>query len=273
MKKDIITQHSTDILQRNRFEFGKNWERFLGLLTNARIIQAEQSICDMLGVKDLTGKSFLDAGSGSGLFSLAARRLGATVYSFDFDPDSVACTRELKRRYFPGDANWTIDVGSVLDPDYLERLGNFNIVYSWGVLHHTGNMWNALSNVINLVDDKGYLILAIYNDQGWISKYWLMIKKIYLRGAIGRGLMISLHIPYLYLFRFFIRKTFRRAPLERGMDLWVDMLDWLGGYPFEVAKPKAIINFYNGQGFELVNKKLQYTRLGCNEYCFRKENK
>src|SRR5262245_19550353 len=123
-----------------RFEFGKNWTRFLESLSDIRIREAETSLREMLGVKSLHDKSFLDIGSGSGLFSLAARRLGARVHSFDYDRHSVACAAELKRRYFPNDSHWTIAQGSVLDDEYMLSLGQFDIVYSWGVLHHTGAM-------------------------------------------------------------------------------------------------------------------------------------
>jgi 2-polyprenyl-3-methyl-5-hydroxy-6-metoxy-1,4-benzoquinol methylase len=109
----------------------------------------------MLKVERLDGKSFLDIGSGSGLFSLAARRLGARVHSFDYDQQSVACTAELRRRYFPSAGDWVVERGSALDRDYLARLGTFDVVYSWGVLHHTGDMWRALENVKPLVAERG----------------------------------------------------------------------------------------------------------------------
>lgn len=259
------SQHAAEISQGKRFEFGANWSRFLNALNNERIDQATESLRKMLGVDNLQGKRFLDAGSGSGLFSLAARRLGAQVHSFDYDPASVACTQELKRRYFPGDEAWIIEEGSVLDQGYLQSLGQFDVVYSWGVLHHTGAMWQALGNVAPLA--SGRLFVAIYNDQGWVSRYWKVVKRLYNGSGLGRVLMIGLHFPYLYALRFLIRKISGR-PLERGMSLWHDMLDWLGGYPFEVARPEEILDFYRERGLICVKLKTCGGRMGCCEFVF-----
>lgn len=165
--------------EETRFAFGENWARFLTGLDEKAICAAQQSLTTMLECDDLTGKSFLDIGSGSGLFSLAARRLGARVHSFDRDPQSVACTAELKRRYFPDDPYWAVEQGSVLDRAYLKGLGTFDVVYAWGVLHHTGAMWQACECVADLVAPGGMLLLAIYNDQGRASRSWLFVKRWY----------------------------------------------------------------------------------------------
>jgi len=111
----MMSSHAIEIAQGDRFEFGKNWSGFLTVLDDARVARAEESLKAKLEVEDLEGKRFLDIGSGSGLFSLAARRLGARVHSFDYDPRSVACTSELKRRYFDGDDRWKVEEGSALD--------------------------------------------------------------------------------------------------------------------------------------------------------------
>src|SRR5215831_3391656 len=154
-----------------RFEFGGNWKRFLTCLNEERIREAEKSLCSMLELDDFAGKSFVDVGCGSGLFSLAAMRKGADrVLSFDRDTQSVACAKELKRRYFAEADNWTIQRGNVLDETYLTSLGQFEIVYSWGVLHHTGNMWHGLQNVARLVAAPGKLFIALYNDQEMQSR-------------------------------------------------------------------------------------------------------
>ncbi len=261
--------HSQEVARGERFAFGANWVRFLELLDDGKIAMAEQSLLDMLQVDHLQGYSFLDVGSGSGLFSLAARRLGARVRSFDYDPQSVACTAELKCRYFPDDPDWIVEEGSALDVPWLESLGRYDIVYSWGVLHHTGCMWNAIGNAVSRVAENGQLFIAIYNNQGWISHYWRLVKQIYNRSGFGRVGMILLHMPYLCGLRWLARKMSGR-PLERGMDLWRDAMDWLGGYPFEVAQPVEIVRFIEKYGFLLSRQKTCGRRMGCNEFVFRR---
>lgn len=269
--------HRAEVEAGNRFEFGANWARFLDVLDDGRIAVAEQSLRDMLEVDSLAGLRFLDAGSGSGLFSLVARRLGATVHSFDFDPASVACTRELRRRYFPDDPQWQVEEASVLDPDYLQRLGQFDVVYSWGVLHHTGQMWPALDNVSRLVADGGKLFVSIYNDQGSRSRRWLHLKKIYNRSGLLKT-PIAGGTAVMLWWRSWVKDALRLRPFaswravreQRGMSAWRDVVDWVGGYPFEVAKPEEIFDFYRARGFTLVRLVTCGGSLGCNQFVFRK---
>lgn len=266
-----------EISKGERFAFGANWGRFLKTLSDDRITKAEDSLRRTLGLERLDGLSFLDAGSGSGLFSLAARRLGASVVSFDFDPQSVACTLELRRRFFPDDATWQVEQGSVLESDYLARLGQFDVVYSWGVLHHTGAMWQALENVVPLVRGGGRLYIAIYNDQGYKSRRWVRIKRLYNQRKWLRPILLAYGLVQAWavttVLDFYHLRPFaswRAYVKERGMSPWRDVVDWIGGWPFEVASPEAIFRFYHERGFilqELVTRQ----GLGCNEFVFIKQ--
>jgi|SRR5579862_319281 len=271
--------HAHEVRAGERFEFGKNWQRFLAVLNEDRIVQAEASLKTSLRVDSLKGLRFLDAGSGSGLFSLAARRLGARVYSFDYDPASVACTAELRRRATgsEGDSDWVVEPGSVLDTDYLAKLGTFDVVYSWGVLHHTGAMWTALDNLTQRVAPHGRLMIAIYNDQGNRSRRWRWVKKNYnrlprlLRFPVLCGFFIGVHGRSLAmdLIRLQPFRSIREYGRLRGMTVWRDLEDWVGGYPFEVAKPEELFNFCYEQGFALIGMRTTNT-LGCNELVFRR---
>lgn len=259
-----------------RFEFGKNWRQFLNLLTDERIDDAIAFLQRRLGVDRLDGLRFLDIGSGSGLYSLAARRLGATVHSFDFDPSSVGCTQELKRRYFDGDSQWTIERDSVLDKNYLDSLGLFDVVYSWGVLHHTGSMWQAIENATMLVGPSGRLFIALYNDQGWQSRMWLRVKQIFCSGWLGRWLMIAAWVPYFFLRTCLVcvvtgSNRFASIRRERGMSPFYDWLDWIGGLPFEVASSESVIRFHEQRGFRLLTSVLT-NRLGNSEFVFQKQS-
>jgi 2-polyprenyl-6-hydroxyphenyl methylase/3-demethylubiquinone-9 3-methyltransferase len=266
-----MTTHADEIQAGARFAFGSNWAKYHSLLDEQRILGAEASLKEMLRLEDLRGKTFLDVGSGSGLFSLAARRLGATVHSFDYDPESVACTQELKRRYFSDDAHWIVEAGSVLDTTYLGQLPKFDIVYSWGVLHHTGSMWEALGNIAPLVAEGGKLSIAIYNDEGIFSRYWLVVKHAYVKFPWLRWPLIALHAIYPYIPSRIYRALTGRLKRERGMSAWYDLIDWVGGYPFEVASSKELLEFYRSKGFQL--DYLQTTnRSGCNELVFKKKS-
>ena len=267
--------------QEKRFEFGRNWRRYLSEINEGRIRTAEESLRALIEINDLTDLRFLDIGSGSGLFSLAARRLGANVVSFDYDPESVGCTQELKNRFQPGDSKWQIQQGSILDGTFTRTLGQFDIVYSWGVLHHTGAMYDALNNACQAVRPQGYLVIAIYNDQGRASNTWYRVKSFYnrlpspFRFPLLLGAILRLWGPTVCRDMLTGKgfSTWRRYSEDRGMSPWYDVVDWVGGFPFEVAKPEKIFGFFREKGFTLQKLKTCAGGHGCNEFVFLRENR
>ncbi len=274
---------------KDRFEFGENWARFLSTLDDKRIDVAKQSLQALIQVNEFKQLRFLDAGSGSGLFSLAASQLGADVTSFDLDQNSVACTRQLKERFCPDSISWNVLEGSLADRNFLNSLGRFDVVYCWGVIHHTGEMWNCLENLLPLVKPGGRIVLAIYNDESYISGIWQGIKRTYQKipkmtrpifvavvGAVlfFKRLIVTIMASCLRLFMlknpFVPFLNWANETKSRGMNGWHDLVDWVGGWPFEVAKPEAVFRFMRDRDFVMQDFSTSGGH-GCNEFVFVRE--
>ena len=260
------------------FSFGKNWNSFLKNLNDERVRKAECSLKEFLNMETLQSKSFLDIGCGSGLFSYAAYNLGAEkVVSFDIDPLSVRCCQYLHEKA-RNPSNWKISEGSICDETLFNKLGTFDIVYSWGVLHHTGQMWKSIENSARLVNENGYYHIAIYNRNDGIvgSKFWAGVKKTYnqcspLGKVVIEGLyMLALICKDLLRLKNPIR-TIRQYQSRRGMRWMTDVRDWLGGYPFEYASVEEIFRFVKTRfpRFELQNIKTTNSALGLNWFLFK----
>lgn len=263
-----------------RYGFGKNWKSYLKTLTPEHIQMSRKAICERTGISNFSGLRILDIGSGSGLSSLAFLQMGAEVIAYDYDQDSVECTDTLLKSMAPPDSKWKVMQGSVLDHAFMQRLGNFDVVYSWGVLHHTGSMWQAMELAAAAVDDKGILFIALYNDQGFRSKIWKIVKQIYCAGPIGRLLIKTIFFPIFFFHSVIQDIKSCHAPLtrirnyyqNRGMSIIHDWNDWLGGYPFEVASKSEVIMWAHLKNLELIEMKTTHG-LGCNEFIFLKNSK
>jgi SAM-dependent methyltransferase len=262
-----------------RFEFGQNWRSFLNRLDADRIDQAAKSLKWLLDCERLDGKRFLDIGSGSGLSSLAARRLGADVVSFDYDPQSVNCTAALRDRFFPNEPHWLVEHGSILDPKFLRKLGRFDVVYSWGVLHHTGAMQDAIGNAAQLVAPGGMLALALYRKTA-LCWFWTLEKHWYCRAS--EAAQARVRSLYINLFRAAFtatRRDFSAYVAEyshnRGMDFAHDVHDWLGGYPYESIGFVRLDKLLRQRGFEEIKARVRPASIGvfgsgCDEYAYRR---
>jgi SAM-dependent methyltransferase len=261
-----------------RFEFGKNWSNFISRnFSQERCDAAKKRLLTFIGRDSLEGLDFLDIGCGSGIHSLAAFQSGAgRIHSFDYDPNSVAATKSLHERA-GSPANWHVERGDALDAEYIAKLGKWNFVYSWGVLHHTGQMWQAVRNAQSCVADGGMFFIALYSsDADFVpsKEFWLEIKQEYNRARpLTKKMMV-----WWYVWRFGMQENIRLLPtvlkqiltykFQRGMNYFVDVRDWIGGWPMEYAGDQETVDLLEGDyGFELVNVA---TGHACSEFLFRR---
>lgn len=255
-----------------RFGFGANWSRYLEVLDETKLTGAKDALSELVG-RELHGARFVDVGSGSGIHSLAAWSLGAEVTSFDDDLESVACTARLRDSV--GAKRWSVERGSALDAIFMARLGSFDVVYSWGVLHHTGAMWDAISKTATLVAPGGTLVIAIYNYQPGASERWERVKRRYtVSGPLVRRALLSASFVRLWGRMIAFDAVHHRDPMrrwreyaERGMDPMVDLIDWVGGYPYEAATPEVVEKYVSDLGFQggVVSRVEGH---GCNQFRF-----
>lgn len=265
-----------------RYGFGANWQSFLDhALNEARIANAVGSLRSLLGRRDLLGRTFLDVGCGSGLFSLAAVLMQSPrVVSFDFDPDSVAAARALRDRHGIPAALWEIARGSVLDQEFMASLDGADVVYAWGSLHHTGQMWRAIDAAIAKVRPDGLFAISIYNHvrrQGDRSEMWWHIKKFYNQSPPAvRRLMETAYVGHHVITRLVtLRNPFptmndASGTGRRGMDFMHDVRDWLGGFPYEFASAGAVFQYVRDKHGCVLEHLATPEGNACNEFVFRR---
>lgn len=257
----------------SHFAFGQNWADFAQSLDEQRVRQAEADLMRIVG--DIRGKTFLDIGCGSGIHSAAASRLGASVVAVDLDPVSVETARAVTKRFAPD--------CEVMRASAFDISRTFDVVYSWGVLHHTGAMWKAVAHAAGLVLPGGRLAIALYGRTPFCG-LWRVEKRLYSSSpkavqAVVRtvykalfiaGLLVSGRNPIAYI---------RSYATNRGMRWHHDVHDWLGGYPYESASPADVEKFLSDRGFILERTFIHKAPIagllgtGCNEYLFTRSSR
>lgn len=269
----------------SHFGFGKNWSKLIKEIDEKKLQSAIDDISSFM-FKDLSNKSFLDIGCGSGLSSLAAYKMGAnSIISVDIDPQNIINTNYLKEKFeVPNNFPWQVKIASIVSDSDIKNLPQSDIVYSWGVLHHTGAMWKAIFNTSSLVKPNGYLYLMLYRD-AHLAPVWKWIKKFYVKSP--------------GIFKYFIRNSFAaiqiigillkgKNPFKiireygnkgRGMSWFIDSTDWIGGYPFEYTEAEKVIEALKNRGFELINiypkitpKSSGWKGTGSYQYLFHLKN-
>lgn len=267
----------TDV--RTHFSFGKNWASYARLIDEDAITAAQRDMAVLLGASDLRGRTFIDLGCGSGLHALAALRLGAArVAAHDIDVGCVATTTSLLQRLAPSE-RWTVDCRDILQTTPAD-LGQFDIVYAWGVLHHTGDMREALSRAAALVKARGLLAVAVYRRTP-LCAVWRSIKRRYSRaGPRGQRAARAVYVGLLRAALLARGRSFRAYVRDyhghRGMDFTHDLHDWLGGFPYESVAPPEFRTWVVQKGFREVRNltkpvvALGIFGSGCDEYVFEK---
>ena len=260
-----------------RFGFGKNWEDYIQKHFSAERLEiSRQHLLSFLNLDDLEGMYFLDIGCGSGLHSLAALLSDASkIYSFDYDSDSVAVTRKLSE-HSGNPIHWRITQGSILDDQFLRTIDAADIVYSWGVLHHTGNMWQAMDNTVKLMKEDALLYIALYDydiQENPSPEFWLGVKQRYNRSNPRSKRKMEL----LYIWEIMLQKNIFAFPVLlkrifgykhfRGMAFYNDVKDWLGGWPMEFAKRSDVKAWAEKHGLEMLAMK---TGEANTEYLFKR---
>ncbi len=263
-----------------QFDFGQNWEDYSRKsLDLEKVRQAKSDFERLFSGIPLENRSFLDIGFGQGLSLLSAASNGARCLGVDINARCLQVLGENRKAFFPEIPDEQIGrvQGSILDPELIRKLqvdsrakeGQFDIVHSWGVLHHTGSMLQAIRNSATLVAGQGHLVLAIY-QRHWSSAPWKCIKFLYNKSpAIGRRFFIWLFYPSIYLAKWIVTRENPKNK-NRGMDFYHDVVDWVGGYPYEYADRAEITYFLKELGFDLIGFHPPTAPTGCMEFVFRK---
>lgn len=254
------------------FDFGTNWKEYSKAALNDRaFIEARNSLKNLLGERVFAEAEVLDVGCGSGIFSLAAAQLGAkSVIGLDINPNSIAASEANAQRWIEAKIYVRFVQADILSPEPIRSYGQFDILYAWGSLHHTGQMNQAIRNCAEFIRPGGYFALAIYNRH-LTSEAWKAIKRTYNKlPFLGKKVMVGIFYPIIWAAKWIVTGK-NPLRMHRGMNFYHDVVDWVGGYPYEYATGDEMIKFVSGLGFKLVKFVPCQLPTGNNQFVFMKE--
>jgi SAM-dependent methyltransferase len=110
--------------------------------------------------REISGRPVLDGGCGNGRWAYGFERLGCEIHGFDASPNGIEYARQHVKGRF--------DVANILDGESLLRLytkNSFDIVWCWGVLHHTGDPERAFQNIAQFVKPGGTMHIYVYGKK------------------------------------------------------------------------------------------------------------
>lgn len=266
------------------YAFGENWADYSRHIDETTIAMAEEGLWKLLPSNALEGKIFLDIGCGSGLSSLSALRSGIQgAACIDIDPHSVETTKQVLQRFWPQE-NYTVFEHNILSDATDRRLpvGGFDIVYSWGGLHRTGDMWVAIEKAAHYVAPGGKFVIALYKKSP-LCNFWRAEKKLYTNVPALRGVLNVAYVAVYCGIQILLGRNpvryIREYEEERGMRFMTDVKDWLGGYPYESATADEVQAQVEAMGFTL--ERAYNTQApkgggilgsGCGEYVFKRHD-
>lgn len=255
---------------RVEFSFGRNWKEFLPTIDDNAIKEAGKDIDQWLGSQNIQGKSVIDIGSGSGLSSLCIYYRGCRrLVSFDSDPESVETAKFLAARAGSPD-NWAIFQGSIIDETLINRLGTFEIVHSWGVLHHTGKMWQAMAHAIRLCAPGALFLISIYAAGDRYEEHLALKRRFNAADPGTKADMIRIQMERTKSFYRDNENSEGGLNRDRGMTHYHDAVDWLGGLPYEVAHASEVLLFCINRGLVPL-RVFERRQGGCSVYLFRND--
>lgn len=253
-----------------RFAFGRNWRSFSDTALKPESVAAARSqFAALLEGLPLEGKRFLDIGFGQGLPLIFAQERGALALGIDRDADNARAL-ESTARALGLTAPPPHRIVSILDPALpREYPQGFDVVHSWGVLHHTGDMRASLAAACSLVADGGHFLCAIYNRH-WSSPAWTAIKWSYVRlPDWARRVLVGALYPVIYAAKWLVTGRNPRE-MRRGMDFFHNVVDWVGGYPYEYASVEELKAMVEPLGFTCRRVARPEVPIACNEFVFEK---